>query len=64
MSFDAEMLELAREVQGCDVRLAFMRADDVRNDRLRRELQERRESAAASLAVLEELNGWSAPVEE
>jgi hypothetical protein len=58
MSVDTELLALAREVQGCDVRLGLLPPDESRNLELRRELAERRASAAERLAVLEAQHGW------
>ena len=59
MSVDAELLQLAREVQACDVRLGLISADDRRNVQFRRELEQRRATAAARLAELEAEQGWS-----
>jgi hypothetical protein len=61
MSVDTELLELAREVQGCDVRLGLLRADDIRNLEVRGELEQRRTTAAARLAELEAEHGWQEP---
>ena len=58
MSVDTELLALAREVQGCDVRLGLLPPEDRRNVELRRELEERRASAAERLAALEAQHGW------
>jgi hypothetical protein len=52
-----EMLELAREVQGCDVRLGLLGSDHTRNLEFRRELEKRRAHAAERLAELEAEHG-------
>ena len=63
MSVSTELLDLAREVQACDVGLNLLRADDSRNLEARRELAERRAIAAKQLAALEAEHGWQ-PADE
>jgi hypothetical protein len=60
MSVDVEMLELAREVQACEVRLGLMPASlgDSRNEAFRQELLDRHAIAAKRLAELESEHGW------
>ncbi len=58
MSVNAEMLELAREVQACDVRLGLLLDGIGRDNPVRLELQHRRTIAATRLAELEARFGW------
>jgi hypothetical protein len=64
MAVDDEMLQLAREVQGCDVRLGLMPAGEARGADLRDELRRRRDEAARRLALLEAAGGWADEREE
>lgn len=56
MSAVIEMVDLAREVQGIDVRLGLIGAEP-RNIEFRRDLEERRALAAERLAKLEAEHG-------
>ncbi len=58
MSVNAEMLELAREVQACDVRLGLLLAGVGQDNPVRLDLQHRRAIAATRLAELEARYGW------
>src|SRR5258707_2733352 len=51
-----EMFDLARQVQGCDVRLGLLGTDTRHND-FRRDLERRRAEAAERLAELEAEHG-------
>jgi hypothetical protein len=58
MVVSPEMLDLAREIEACDVRLGFLPAHDARSAQMRREVETRRAEAAERLARLEAEAGW------
>jgi hypothetical protein len=58
-----EMIELAREIEACDVRLGFLPSHDPRSERMRREVEQRRAEAAQRLRELEIEHGWD-PADE
>ena len=61
MAVDAEMLRLARELQGCEVRLGLIGPEgrEGRASAMRRDLEQRRDEMRARLAKLEAAAGWS-----
>lgn len=59
MVVSPEMLELAREIEACDVRLGFLPANDRRCAEMRGEIERRRREASQRLAELEAENDWN-----
>lgn len=56
---DLEMLRLARELQGCEVRLDLLGHASERTERMRVELESRLGEMRRRLVELEAAAGWS-----
>ena len=61
MAVDAEMFKLARELQGCEVRLGLIghEGSEGRTREMRRGLEQRRDELRERLSQLETAAGWS-----